>query len=667
MSAMSAMSEARLVALLQAHEAEAAGFHGDEVAAEQDRALDYYYGRPFGDEVEGRSSVVSRDVAEVVDWLLPDLVRIFVGSRQVVRFEPFGAEDEAIARQATDYVNHVFWRDNDGFRLMHDWFKDALLQKVGVVKVWWDDAEHVSRTRYEGQSAAALAVFRADPEASVEDVTATADEDRFDFTVRRRLGRGRVRIAAVPAEEFLVPPRTRSLADAPYVAHRSRRPRADLVAMGLPEALVATLDHDGSDWRFARDRFVDEAALPSDDQVTVLEEFVRADVDGDGLAELRHVIRVGATILQNQEVDAHPFATLCPVPMPHRFYGQSLADQVMDLQRIKSVLWRQMLDNFYLTNNARVAVDTTGDHVNLDDLLTSRPGGIVRTQGNPQGKIWPLNTPGLSQQSFQMVEYIDGVKQGRTGITRFAQGLDTDALNHTATGVREIMEAARGRKELIARIFAETGVRELFRKVLRLVVRYQDRARTVRLRGEWVEIDPRHWNADMDVTVSVGIGTGSRDQTLAHLAGIATKQEMMLQLLGPSNPLVSLKNLYNTYSRMVENAGLRAADEYFSDPDQAPPPPAPPPDPQGLAFQADLERRTREAAEKIALEREKTLAELTLQREKLAHDFALRAEELRLKYGLPALEVGGADIAVAPPVDTSNANGGQGRWSTPIT
>ncbi|MEQ9643531.1 MAG: hypothetical protein RIM84_26160 [Alphaproteobacteria bacterium] len=664
---MSAMTEPQLVALLQAHEAESAGFHGDQVAAEQDRALDYYYGRAFGDEVEGRSSVVSRDVAEVVDWLLPDLMRIFVGSRQVVRFEPFGAEDEAIAGQATDYVNHVFWRDNDGFRLMHDWFKDALLQKVGVVKVWWDDAERVTRTRYVGQSAAALAVFRADPEAALEDVRVSADDgDLYDFVVRRRLGRGRVRVAAVPAEEFLVPPRTRSLAEAAYVAHRSRRPRADLIAMGLPEALVARLDHDGPDWRFARDRFQDEAALPSDDQVTVLEEFVRADVDGDGIAELRHVIRVGATVLQNQEVDEHPFATLCPVPMPHRFYGQSVADQVMDLQRIKSVLWRQMLDNFYLTNNARVAVDTTGDHVNLDDLLTSRPGGIVRTQGNPQGKILPLNTPGLSQQSFQMVEYIDGVKEARSGITRFAQGLDADALNHTATGVREIMEAARGRKELIARIFAETGVRDLFRKMLRLVVRYQDRARTVRLRGEWVEIDPRHWNADMDVTVSVGIGTGSRDQTLAHLAGIAAKQEAMLQLLGPSNPLVSLKNLHNTYSRIVENAGLRAPDEYFSDPDQAPPPAAPPPDPHGMAFHADLERKAREAAEKIALEREKALGDLALQREKLAHDFALRAEELRLKYGLPALEVGGADIGVAPPVDTSmatdkpNGTGGQG-------
>ena len=648
------MTEPQLVALLQAHEAEAAGFHGDQVAAEQDRALDYYYGRPFGDEVEGRSSVVSRDVAEVVDWLLPDLMRIFVGSRQVVRFEPFGAEDEAVARQATDYVNHVFWRDNDGFRLMHDWFKDALLQKVGVVKVWWDDAERVSRTRYENQSAAALAVFRVDPEASVEDVRVAADDsERYDFVVRRRLGRGRVRIAAVPAEEFLVPPRTRSLAEAAYVAHRSRRPRADLVAMGLPEPLVATLDHDGPDWRFARDRFQDEAGLPNDDQVTVLEEFVRADVDGDGLAELRHVIRVGATVLQNQEVDELPFATLCPVPMPHRFYGQSVADQVMDLQRIKSVLWRQMLDNFYLTNNTRVAVDTTGDRVNLDDLLTSRPGGIVRTQGNPQGKIWPLNTPGLSAQSFQMVEHIDGVKEARTGISRFAQGLGTDALNHTATGVREIMEAARGRKELIARIFAETGVRDLFRKMLRLVVRYQDRARTVRLRGEWIDIDPRHWNADMDVTVSVGIGTGSRDQTLAHLAGIAAKQEAMMQLLGPSNPLVSLKNLHNTYSRIVENAGLRAPDEYFSGPDQAPPPAAPPPDPQGVAFHADLERKAREAAEKIALEREKTLADLALQREKLAHDFALRAEELRLKYG-------GADIGVAPPVETGDGAGGQG-------
>jgi hypothetical protein len=654
---MTGLSERQLVALLQTHERTAASFHADRVAAEQDRALDYYHGRPFGDEVDGRSRVVSRDVAEVVDWLLPDLLRVFLSSRQVVRFEPFNAADEAAAQQATDYVNHIFWRDNDGFRVMHDWFKDALLQKVGVVKVWWDDAERVSRTRYEGQSAAALAVFRQDPEATVEDVAESAEPGRYDFAVHRRQGRGRVRIAGVPTEEFLVPPRTRSLAEARYIAHKSRRPRHELMAMGLPAELVRRLSHDEPDWLTRRDRFRDEAGLgDDDDMLTVLEEFVRADVDGDGIAELRHVIRVGEVVLQNEEVDDHPFCTLCPVPMPHRFYGLSVADQVMDLQRIKSVLWRQMLDNFYLTNNARVAVDTTGDQVNLDDLLTSRPGGIVRTQGNPQGKIWPLATPNLSQQSFQMVEYIDGVKESRTGITRYNQGLDADTLNHTATGVREIMEAARGRKELVARIFAETGVRELFRKALRLVVRYQDAARTVRLRDEWVAIDPRHWNAEMDVTISVGIGTGSKDQMLAHLAGIAAKQEAVLQLMGPNNPLVGLKHLYNTYARMVENAGLHSADEYFADPEQAPPTAAPPPDPQGLAFQADLEQRARQAAEKIALEREKTVAELSLQREKLAHDFALRAEELRLKYGLPALEVGGTDIGVAPPVDSQGAS-----------
>lgn len=624
------MDEQTLAGLLEQEAAQAVGYSQDEIGAQQDLALQYYHGEPFGDEIAGRSQVVSRDVAEVVDWLMPDLIRIFMSGDEVVAFDPVGQEDEAFAEQATQYVNHVFWRDNPGFRIMHAWFKDALLQKVGVVKVWWDDSERKQRRRYVDQSQEAFDAFLSDDDVEVEDVEVEeimvggAPTQVFHFDIVRTMP-ARVAIEGVPPEEFLVPPRTRSLDSSRYVGHRTRKTRSDLIEMGFDRALVEDLG-DGDTDTYGREttRYRDEPWRAGSDQtyvdpagqtLWVYEEYVRVDYDGDGKVELRQVFRVGSTILQNDEVADNPFAALCPVPASHRFYGQSVADQLLDLQRIKSVLFRGVLDATYLSNNPRLGVDIAGDGVNLDDVLTSRPGGVIRTKGSPGEKLFPVVHPALPAQSFQMLEYIDTVREGRTGVTRYNQGMDADSLNKTASGMSQIMEAARGRKELIARIFAETGVRDLFRKVLRLLVEHQDRPRMVRLRGEkFVEMDPRGWNAEMDVTINVGIGSGNKDQMMAHLAGIAQKQEGALQI---GLPIVTPRHLFHTYSRMVENAGMKNPEQFFLDPEgeeaqqlqeqqraeaEANPPP---PDPTIQLGQMDMQARMAETERKSAADQAK--------------------------------------------------------------
>src|SRR5262249_6238296 len=307
------------------------------------------------------------------------------------------------------------------------------------------------------------------------------------------------------------------------------------------------------------------------------------DWDGDGIAERGKVTVAGGgqEILDNEPWDGPlPFISLTPIPMPHRFFGLSIADLVMDLQLIKSTILRQILDNLYLSNNGRHIIS---DQVNLDDLLTARPGGIVRLKNGElpaQGHILPLDTPLVAAQALPMLEYIDGVRENRTGVTRYMQGLDADTLNKTASGINQIMTAAQQRVELIARIFAETGVKDLFRKILELVNRHQSAPRIVRLRNRWVPMDPREWNTQMDVSISVGLGTGNKDQMLVHLRSLLEIQVQAIRMQGGvDGPLVRLENVYNTLAKLVENAGLKSPDAYFTDPTQRPPAAPPPPPP----------------------------------------------------------------------------------------
>jgi hypothetical protein len=347
-----------------------------------------------------------------------------------------------------------------------------------------------------------------------------------------------------------------------------------------------------------------------------------------------------------EAIRARPQTAVTPILMPHCFYGLSIADLVMDLQLIKSTVLRQILDNLYLSNNGRHVIS---DQVNLDDMMTSRPGGIVRLKSGAtpaQGHVMPLETPLVAAAAFPVLEYLDGVREGRTGVTRYTQGLDADTLNKTATGISQIMAAAQARIELIARVFAETGVTDLFRKILRLVGRHQHGPRIIRLRNRWVPMDPRSWNSEMDVSVCVGLGTGSRDQMLGHLNAILGIQAQAIQQQGGVNgPLVTLGNVYNTLAKIVENAGLKPADAFFTRPDErpAPPPPPPPampalPDLQLLALQqqakvdaARLALASRKAEAEMALDRAKLEAEMALKRDELAAQLALEREKMLLK------------------------------------
>ena len=591
------MNEFDLQAILDNEIDNALGYISTETTEERRQSLMAYNREPYGNEVEGRSTIVTGEVAEAIDGALPQLIRIFTQSDDVVRFEPKMPGDEEAAKQATEYCNWVMMNDNPGFEVFQTWFKDALLQKNGIVKVWWNDETSVDKEKYENLTEQELTLLLADgqmevvnqeeiqvgeapmpidpmavqqamaqglppPQPQMQPVFA------YNVTVKKINKKGSVKVENVPPEEFLISKKARRIEDAPFVAHRRLTTRSELVAMGFKakdvDGLPAYEDLTFTPERTARypngEQPDDPSLDTSMDEIETYECYIRTDFDGDGIAELRRVFYAGNTILENEEADFIPFCSVCPIPMPHKFFGHSLADRVVDIQKIKTTITRQMLDNLYLSNNARMAV--VDGQVNLDDMLTVTPGGIVRVK-NPQA-ISPLSVPLVAGQAFPMLGYMDQVQQKRTGVTEASQGLDPNILqNTTATAIAMVQNAAGAKVELIARIFAETGVKDLFRKILHLLTKYQDKQRIVRMRGKFVTIDPREWSNEYDVSVNVGLGTGNREQQMAMTAAVLQKQEQLLGTMGLMNPFVSPAQYRNTLGRFIESAGFKDTNEFF--------------------------------------------------------------------------------------------------------
>jgi hypothetical protein len=644
------MDEGTIKGILEAEIDNSIGFIETETTEERRRALDYYLRNPYGNEVEGRSQIVTGEVAEAIDGALPQLIRTFTTTEDIVYFEPKSADAEESAKQATDYCNWVFYRENEGLLILHNWFKDALLQKVGVVKSYWDEKEDVTKEEYKNLTEDEVALLLSDEslevvEQEVEFIEAGVDmmgqpimAPVYEIEVKRVKKYGCVKIENVPPEEFLISKAARTIEDAPFVAHRKLMQRSELIALGYDKDIVDELPS-YDDLTFSPERVArfDQGEQPDEQQsldpamqtVEVYECYIRIDEDEDGIAELHRIVYCGSEILEDEECDYIPFHSICPIPIPHKFFGQSLADRTMDIQLIKSTITRQSLDNLYLTNNNRVgAVD---GQVNLDDLLNATPGGIVRMK-NPNALV-PLQVQSTFGQAMPMLQYMDEVQTKRTGVNDAQQGLDPDVLsNVTAAAVAAMMKSNSGKLELIARIFAETGVKSLFKGILHLLGKYQDKPKIVRMRGKYVQFDPRTWNNEYDVSVNVGLGSGDRDQKLTMLQMILAKQEQIIQQYGPSNPLVSVGQYRNTLARFIEAAGFKDAKAFMNEisPEMdaqlsQPQPPAPDAQAELAKMLADVEREKTQAKSQI------DAAKLDLERQTLEAEFTRKGIEMQMK------------------------------------
>ena len=612
------MTESDLLALIANEERQAVGYTYGDLSAEREMAMNYYMGRSFGNEVEGKSQVISTDVRDAVEGMLPSLLDMFTSSKEAVEFEPVGMEDEQQAKAATALCNYVFYKQNNGFLLLYQWFKDALLQKNGVVKFWYEDSESKTKEKYEDLNELEIFQLLQNPNVEVS-ATREMEDGRTEIEITVTDKSGKVCVQNVPPEEFLITPKHNSvsLQDCLFVAHRMRRTVSEIKEMGYD---VKDFSGDsGGDLNMeylSRRQFAEE--FPENDdpgdpalrRLWITECYLRVDFDGDGFTELRRVLRCGQEILENEETDYVPFAAITPIIMPHRFYGLSLADLVMEIQYHKSILWRQMMDNLYLTNNPRNLI--LENQVNLDDLLTSRVGGIVRQK--VPGAVTPLETRFIAGQSFPMLEYLDSVKENRSGVTRYNQGTDADSLNKTATGISRIMNASEQRIKLVARIFAETGVKDLFKGILHCLQKYSTAPMQMRLLGNVVAIDPRQWKTQWDVSVNVGLGTGDKSQQLVQLQTIAAVQK---ELLMAGKSWVTDDNLYNMARKIAESAGFQNEGMFFTPPKNVPPQ-EPPPDPEMMKLQAEAQMGQAElqqqAQEKqISAQMQKYVADLQAQ------------------------------------------------------
>jgi|LakMenE01Jun11ns_1017448.scaffolds.fasta_scaffold9934498_2 hypothetical protein len=672
------MSEEELQGVVSSEIYDAISFIDDDIGGNRALATEYYYGLPFGNEEDGRSQVVSMDVRDTVQGILPSLMRIFFGPERVVEFAPQGPEDIASAEQATDYVDFIFKRDNPGFKILHSAFKDALVRKVGIVKYWWDESVEVKAESFSMLDEQTMMFLTQDPDIEISAVREypipgmaeqnlaqgimTPPPMMYDVEIKRRIKSGKVKIEALPPEEFLIDRRAKSIDEATFVGHRTMKTVSDLVAMGydydeMVEVAGNGNDFDNNEEYTARNPFAVISTAnngdPSSKSVLYIEGYLKVDFDGDGIAEMRRICTVGTgnKVMRNEIVAERQFADFCPDPEPHTFFGMCPADVVMDIQRIKSSVQRGILDSLAQAINPRTAI--VEGQANMDDVLNTEVGAVIRMRA--PGMVQPFTTPFVGQAAFPMLDYLDDIKQTRTGISKAASGLDADALQSTTkAAVSATVNAAHQHIEMIARTFAETGLRKLFTGILKLVIENQDKERMIRLRNTFVPIDPRSWDANMDVIVNVGVGDGTLEDRINILNQVAMRQEMILKETGVNNPVVSLPQYTNTLSKLLQLAGIKDSQNYFNQLPvdfQLPPPPEPKLTPEEMlaqvqvqSIQADIEKKAAE----LDLERQKMIMSDDRERDRVEQDGILRRYELELKYGV---QIQSAEINAAMNTD----------------
>lgn len=556
------LTHEELAIMLAEDERLAVSFRDTTLAEEQAVAIDYYEAKPFGDEEDGLSQVVTPEVAEVVDYMTISVLRTVASSDRVVEFESAEQDNEAAAEEATAAVTYTFMKDQDGYRIMHDWVQSGMIEKIGIIKTCVETYQKVRKHRGTVNEMQ-LAMHH---EAGTNIAAATDNGDgTFDIEAHEPYEETKFLDYPIPSEEFLFASRTRHEDDATYLCHRSPKTQSDLIELGFDRDLIDSLPDSNSSFTVTDSRSVarwdDETIThtPGLKQYMLREEYKRVDMDGDGIAELVQAFRVENVILSVEEVEEAPFVVWCPFPRAHRLVGNSLADKVMDLQRIKSVVLRQQLNGIYLTNNPRMYVPVecmTED--TIDDLLTVRPGGLVRGKG-PNGPE-PLHEAFDMSKGMAMLEYITGERESRTGITRLNQGLDADALNKTATGTALMQAQGQQMEEFVARNFVEPLAR-LFSKKLRLM-QSVGKPFPIKVDGVSKMVDPTKWPDGLSANVRVGLGSGRKDQRLQYRT-----QLLEMQQEGLSLGLATPKGIYNNASGWIRDAGLGVPTDFIIDPD----------------------------------------------------------------------------------------------------
>ena len=657
------LSDREILNIVDQEFTSAMGSPDGEISEERALAWDYYNSKPLGNEIVGKSQVVTSDVSDVVDGIMPSLLRLFTTKDNLVSFDAVGPEDEPLADQETDYVSHVFFKKNeDSFLTLYNWFFDSLTQKNGIVKCWWDDCEEITEETYTGLSEDEVFKLLEDDELEpvereektqrvvIEDQT--AEVTLHDIKFKRTTTRQKVRFECVPPEEYRIsadatmvnPSRAR------MVGQETDIRRSELIGMGFDKEIVMDLPTSSntpdSSEKISRrnktDDTRDASSDPLEEEVTVRECYLKLD------GELRQIFTSNGVILSNEPCDRQPFHVLSSKPLPHKHFGTCPAEMVMDIQQITTTLTRQMLDNLYATNNPGHGVyeQAIGDDT-MDGLLSTEFGSVTIFDRPVNESYAPMTVPFTAGATYPMLQLWDKAKRDRTGVHSDAQGLNPDELKNIQSSVmREAVSMSKDKIEMIARIFAETGIKSLFLHIHELIRKHQNKEEVVKLRGTWVPVNPAGWRDRLNVTVNIGLGIGSRESNLLHLNSIREIQGM-LSSAGYSNLIVKPKNVYNMAKEIAKNAG-QEPDLFFTDPgDQM----APPSSQEQMQIQQQMQLIQQKEADLRERENRVNRTELQHQREmlkiqqdKIEHtdDVMVELEKLRnqltemqLKYDEP--------------------------------
>lgn len=659
------MEDREIVALVDQEFENALGSPDGEISRERAEAWRYYNSELLGNEVPGKSQVVTSEVSDVIDGIMPSLMKIFFSEDNLLKFEPEGPEDERLARQETEYTNHVFFKKTeDPFLLLHSWFFDALTQKNGYVQCSIDESEEVTEETYTDLDEIELTALLNDDELEAVERDEKQGETvinglpveatLYDVRFKRTKKNNRIVIENVPPEELRISSDSRkpNTKDCRMVGRERDIRRSELIEMGFDAKLVMSLPETGRDWdseeeiaRRSYDEDRESTVHPLNQEVEIREAYIYLPV-GKNKTELRQVFTSNGRLLDNSPADRSIYHTLTAKPLPHKHFGRSVAELVMDIMKIKTTLLRQTLDNLYQSNQPGHYVwEQALSETTMDDLLTTEIGRVVVGDRPPGEAIAPLAVPFTAQSSFGMMEYFDGMVRDRTGYHSEGDSLDPEALKNIQRSVlTQAIDMSKDKIYMIARIFAETGLKSLFLHIHELIRKHNDKISTFKLRGEWIPVDPASWRTREDITANIGLGIASRESNLIHLNNIFDKQRDIVQA-GGLGLIVTPQNIFQTAAQMVRNANLPNPEAFFTDPGDKT---APDPSPQALQLQQQqqelLQRQQQIDLGELQIKRERLQLDAEKVRqsgEKLDDDFSLKMDELNnqitemeLKYGV---------------------------------
>ena len=579
----------KLIRMLKAEENDAIGYRQSDLQQQQITALKEYNGELYGDEEDGRSRAVTREVFETIQWTLPDLMRVMAGAGNIISMEETSEADEKYSKDAADYLNWIVQVDNRGFKLLHDFAFDALLQRNGFLACYWRDKEYRAPQQLSGLSLEHVEALLQDQNVEIlaaPEIDNESEAGGFSLTIRRRKSPARAEICAIAPEDIRINGRAVDLESARYVGRVLRMLRGE-AAKKWPDMAEEIMEYSGEAASGAgfstrgedvrTERFRDWSNWRSTDneaaqEVQILEEYLRVDLNDDDYPETIRSYRMGDLLLEEEEIEENPFGTWTSLPVPHRLYGMAQQEITSDLQRQSTVLKRAGLDATYQSVVNREAYDKN-KIVDLGELTATYAGAKIAVNGPPAEAIFPL-TGGLetAKSAWEAREIVSLELENRTGATRQTQGLDPDALlqgPHSGKAIDLLQTAGGARKELSARHMGD-GFEAFLNKLYRLVCRHQNEPRQVKIGGKWCTFDPRTWNSELRARVHTGLGTGNRDQTAIGIQWIAQFQDAVIEKLGPDNPMVTPKHVYRTFEEGARNWGYHSAEPFMSEPQDEP-------------------------------------------------------------------------------------------------